>query len=164
MSAVETVSSPARPFATPQRRDANRPIRYTVDMDREQHTFMRLFAIHNDVKAATVFRSMIYLLETRIDLATLVIDTIFREELPILKNRTTKPIRYTIDMDGSQHTFLRLFAAHNEIKASTAVRTLLYLLETRLDLATLVIETIFDDDEDDEEANEDVIEELQPED
>lgn len=157
MTLANGVLNASRSFQQRERRDPNRTIRYTIDMDREQHRFLKLFAVHNDVSASVIMRSLGYLLETRLDLATLVMDTIY---LGASANKARKTIRYTIDMEGSQHTFFRLFAAHNETRVSTIVRTLLYLLETRMDLATMVIETIFIETYGDDDEGEDVVEEV----
>lgn len=155
MTLANGVLTAPRSFKQRERRDPNRTIRYTIDMDREQHRFLKLFAVHNDVSASVIMRSLGYLLETRHDLATLVMETIY---LGVSANKARRTIRYTIDMEGSQHTFFRLFAAHNETRVSTIVRTMLYLLETRMDLATMVIETIFietyNEDDDGDEVEE----------
>lgn len=155
MTLANGVLTAPRSFKQRERRDPNRTIRYTIDMDREQHRFLKLFAVHNDVSASVIMRSLGYLLETRHDLATLVMETIY---LGVSANKARRTIRYTIDMEGSQHTFFRLFAAHNETRVSTIVRTMLYLLETRMDLATMVIETIYvetyNEDEDGDEVEE----------
>lgn len=164
---ARAASDPLLPYVPQRRRDLSKPIRYTVDMDQEQHAFMKLFAIHNDVKAALVFRSLVYLLESRVDLAQLVVNAIDSGELPVNTAKRRKPgekpsragkVRYTIDLNPSQHTFLRLFAAHNDIRVSVVVRALLFLLETRIDLAVLVIDSVFEHADDTELEDHEIVE------
>lgn len=153
---LSTVDAPIS-FAQKHRKDPNRTVRYTIDMDRQQHKFLKLFAVHNDISGSTIVRALLYLLQTRRDLETLVKDTIFLGETIKNSKQANRAVRYTIDIDGAQHTFIKLFAAHNDTKVSTVMRTMLFLLETRLDLATMLIETIFidEDDDDDDEIEED---------
>lgn len=56
---------------------------------------------------------------------------------------TKKVTRYTLDLDGQQHLFLRMFALQNEVDASKVMRTLLYFLESDQDLANRVLDEIF---------------------
>lgn len=162
--ASQVVTDAALPFKQKRQRKFDKTLRFTCDMHKEQHNFLRLFAADNDVSASTVFRCLLYLLQQRRDLATLVIDLIYAHENP-LQGKAKKSMRYTVDLYPEQHNFLRLFSAHNEVRASTVVRTLLYLLETRIDLATLVIEEIFpaeeetaENTESDEDATEEYVE------
>ena len=98
-------------------------------------------------------RTLLYLLETDINIATHVIDEITtgnEEDLADGAARFSadilgKVIRFTLDLEEEQHRFLKLFAFDNEIKASPAMRTLLYLLETDINIATRVIDEIFAD-------------------
>lgn len=55
---------------------ARRVTRYSLDLDAEQHKFLKLFAINNDVRAALVVRALLYLLETDFEIANRVIDVI----------------------------------------------------------------------------------------
>lgn len=144
-------------FTPQKRRDRNRTIRYTVDMNADQRKFLTIFALDNDVKASVIFKSLLHLLENRVDLAALVLHTIDTlGSSRALKDNTVRPTRYTVDLDWQQHTFLKLFSVHNDVTAADVVRCLLVLLETRIDLAALLINTIFEDDEDEiEESHED---------
>lgn len=57
-----------------------RVTRFSLDLDKEQHKFLKLFALSNDVKASLVVRALLYLLETDINLAHRVIDEILMDE------------------------------------------------------------------------------------
>lgn len=78
------VSSPTRPQTVS--RHANRPraarrvTRYTLDLDQEQHRFLRLFALQNGIQASLVMRALLYLLETDINIANRVIDEIYADD------------------------------------------------------------------------------------
>lgn len=54
-------------------------IRFTLDMDRLQHSFIRRFSIDSGVKTSVLIRALLYILETDEDLANRVIDEIFSE-------------------------------------------------------------------------------------
>lgn len=153
------------PAFTPQkRRDRSRTVRYTVDMNPEQHKFLKVFAVDNDVRTSVVFKSLLYLLETRSDLAILVMQTIDTlEGSRALNDRNNqRKMRYTVDLDWQQHTFLKLFATHNDVVAANIVRCLVILLEQREDLAFLVISTIFEEDDDfEEDEDQQEIEEIE---
>ena len=78
---------------------------------------------------------------------------------------TKKVTRYTLDLDGQQHMFLRMFALQNEVEASKVMRTMLYFLESDRDLANRVLDEIFgteagvEDSTDDSDAVPDVTDE-----
>jgi hypothetical protein len=55
-------------------------IRFTLDLEKEQHTYLKLFAFQNGVQSALVMRTLLYLLEMDKDLATRVIEEIYGEE------------------------------------------------------------------------------------
>lgn len=57
-----------------------RVTRFSLDLDKEQHKFLKLFALSNDIKASLVVRALLYLLETDINLANRVIDEILAVE------------------------------------------------------------------------------------
>lgn len=57
-----------------------RVTRFSLDLDKEQHKFLKLFALSNDIKASLVVRALLYLLETDINLANRVIDEILLDE------------------------------------------------------------------------------------
>lgn len=54
--------------------------RFTLDLEREQHTFLRLFALQNGIQASLVMRTLLYILETDFEVAERVINEIFSEE------------------------------------------------------------------------------------
>lgn len=166
MQSAESVAFAAirRPSSSPP---ALRSVRYTVDLTKQQRHFLRLFSLHNDVPATVVLRTLVAALESRLDLAQLVVDTIFADDLPDVIAYPDDTTRYTIDMPGPQHTFMRLFAAHNETKVSFVVRTLIFLLEADENIAQFLIDTIFPEQEQEQEqehseieADDDVLEDI----
>lgn len=54
--------------------------RYTLDLEKNQHQFLRLFAISNECDASKVMRTLLYLLEADDTLANRVLDELFGEE------------------------------------------------------------------------------------
>lgn len=54
-----------------------RVTRYTLDLEAEQHRFLRLFALQNGIQASLVMRALLYLLETDVNIANRVIDEIY---------------------------------------------------------------------------------------
>lgn len=54
-------------------------IRFSVDLDPEQHRFLKLFSIENGIQASVIMRALIYQLEVNEELANRVIDEIFAE-------------------------------------------------------------------------------------
>lgn len=82
---VETVAAPTRP-ATASRR-ARRPrgntrsvTRYTLDLEANQHMFLRLFSLQNDVEASKVCRTLLYLLESDASVQQRVINELFGDD------------------------------------------------------------------------------------
>jgi hypothetical protein len=67
---------------------ARKVTRYTLDLEVQQHKFLRWFAIDNEIEASKVMRGLLYLLEAGNDLPAgvtlrdLVIDEIFAEDVP----------------------------------------------------------------------------------
>lgn len=59
--------TPTRPTVASRRarrtREPRKVIRYTLDLEQEQHRFLRLYALQNDVEASKVMRTLLYLLE-----------------------------------------------------------------------------------------------------
>lgn len=55
------------------------PKRMTLDLDAEQHAFLKIFALENGVLASTVFRIMVNRLEGDKELQDWVLDEIFSE-------------------------------------------------------------------------------------
>lgn len=53
--------------------------RITLDLDREQHTFLKLFTSENNALASVVFRVMVDRLEKDSELQAWVLDAIFSE-------------------------------------------------------------------------------------
>lgn len=54
-------------------------VRFTLDLDSEQHRFLKLFSIENGIQSSVIMRALIYLLEVDEDLANRIIDEIFAE-------------------------------------------------------------------------------------
>lgn len=67
---------------------ARKVTRYTLDLEVQQHKFLRWFAIDNEIEASKVMRGLLYLLEAGnelpagVTLRDLVIDEIFAEDVP----------------------------------------------------------------------------------
>ena len=65
---------------------ARKVSRYTLDLEPEQHKFLRLFAVSNDVDASKVMRTLLHLLEVQAPLpsgqtlSSLVLDEIFADD------------------------------------------------------------------------------------
>jgi hypothetical protein len=63
--------------------------RYTLDLETEQHKFLRMFAITNEVEASKVMRTLLYLLEAPNELpagstlSDLVLDEIFADDTAV---------------------------------------------------------------------------------
>lgn len=53
--------------------------RITLDLDKEQHTFLKLFTSENNALASVVFRVMVDRLEKDAELQEWVLDAIFSE-------------------------------------------------------------------------------------
>lgn len=83
-SREEFVDSPTRPTnvtrTTSRAKTDRRVLRFTVDLEREQHNFLRFFAINNGINASVVIRTLLFELETNRELAQQIIDTIFGGE------------------------------------------------------------------------------------
>ncbi|MBC9705820.1 MAG: hypothetical protein H9W81_12785 [Enterococcus sp.] len=54
-------------------------VRFTLDLDPEQHRFLKLYSLENGVKASVILRALVYLLEVDETIANRVIDEIFAE-------------------------------------------------------------------------------------
>lgn len=80
----ETFDVATRPRAVTKNADRSvaqrRIVRFTLDLDREQHNYLKSFAGVNGVKAALVLRALLALMEASPSLAQGVIDSIFDEE------------------------------------------------------------------------------------
>lgn len=114
--------------------------RYTLDMNREQLRFLKLFAHQNNLYASTVMRALIYLLETDSDVQYAVIDEIYpvdREPLGFIVEVSGKDrnvARYTIDLHYEQSNYLGFITINQGIKGSVILRAMIYLLETNVNL------------------------------
>lgn len=64
--ASASVRQPERPSETARR------VRYTVDLDRDQHRFLRIYAIKAGVDASVVIRSLLQLLQDDPELSSRV--------------------------------------------------------------------------------------------
>ena len=58
-----------------------------------------------------------------------------------------KVTRYTLDLEASQHLFLRLYSIQNGVEASRVCRTLLFLLEADESLQQRVYDELFAEDD-----------------
>lgn len=56
-----------------------------------------------------------------------------------------KTTRFSVDLDGNQHFFLKNFASEYGIKSTVVLRALLYVLEIDETFANRVIDLIEDD-------------------
>lgn len=54
-------------------------VRFTLDLDSEQHRFLKLFSIENGIQSSVIMRALIYILEVDEEVANRVIDEIFAE-------------------------------------------------------------------------------------
>lgn len=65
---------------------ARKVTRYTLDLETEQHKFLRIYALSNSCEASKVMRALLFLLEagnelpSGVTLSDLVLDEIFAEE------------------------------------------------------------------------------------
>lgn len=62
--------------------------------------------------------------------------------------------RLTVDLSREQHNFLRLFTASNGTKSAVVIRALLFQLEVDRDFADHILDIIFSDPSEEEEASE----------
>lgn len=53
--------------------------RITLDLDPEQHRFLKLFSVENGIQSSVILRALLYCLEIDEKLANKVIDEIFAE-------------------------------------------------------------------------------------
>lgn len=110
--------------------------RYSLDMDREQLRFLKLFALQVDKSASAVMRVLVYLLETNSDVQYAVIDEIYPvegEPLSIVTNVSRKGrniSRFTLDLHAEQSKYLRFVSINQGIDASIILRVMVYLLES----------------------------------
>jgi hypothetical protein len=69
---------PTRPGAVGRAGRRVRPakdlVRFTLDLDRQQHLFLRMFALQHGIEASKVCRELLTQLESNPDLAELVLD------------------------------------------------------------------------------------------
>lgn len=110
--------------------------RYSLDMDREQLRFLKLFALQVEHSASAVMRVLVYLLETNSDVQYAVIDEIYPvegEPLAIVTNVSRKGrnlSRFTLDLHVEQSKYLRFVSINQGIDASIILRVMVYLLES----------------------------------
>lgn len=78
--------APTRPTVASRRarrpKEARKVTRYTLDLETQQHRFLRLFAIQHDVEASKVMRTLLWLLEADPTLQARVIDELFADDEP----------------------------------------------------------------------------------
>lgn len=60
--------------------DKRKTTRFSVDLELEQHQFLKEFSSENDIKASVIMRALIYLMEIDENIANRVIDYIFEQE------------------------------------------------------------------------------------
>lgn len=76
-----TDATQTRPSVAPrQARHAagtRRVTRYTLDLEAEQHKFLRMYAVSHDVEASKVMRTLLFLLEADQSLSKRVLQEIF---------------------------------------------------------------------------------------
>lgn len=60
---------------------ARKTTRFSIDLMSEQHRFLKLFSVENDVQSSVVCRALLYLQETDDDLANEVVDIIKAEDV-----------------------------------------------------------------------------------
>lgn len=63
-----------------QTMDKRKTTRFSVDLELQQHQFLKEFSSENDIKASVIMRALIYLMEIDENVANRVIDYIFEEE------------------------------------------------------------------------------------
>ena len=63
-----------------QKLDKRKTTRFSVDLEIEQHQFLKEFSSENDIKASVIMRALIYLMEIDENVANRVIDYIFDDE------------------------------------------------------------------------------------
>lgn len=114
--------------------------RYSLDMDKEQLRFLKLFALQIGQSASAVMRVLIYLLETENDVQYAVIDEIYPiegEPLDIVTNRSRKGrsiSRFTLDLHNEQSKYLKFISINQNIDASVILRVMIFLLERNFTL------------------------------
>jgi len=61
-------------------REPRKVTRYTLDLERNQHQFLRLFSLQHEVEASKVMRTLLYLLEADSTLADRVLGELFADD------------------------------------------------------------------------------------
>jgi hypothetical protein len=69
---------PYAPAGAPQRPRPEKPVRFTLDLDREQHRFLKTYAAGFDAKASEVMRALLDELRADEDLAARVRDRVWQ--------------------------------------------------------------------------------------
>lgn len=59
---------------------ARKTTRFSIDLMSEQHRFLKLFSVENDVQSSVVCRALLYTLETDEDLSNEIVDIILAED------------------------------------------------------------------------------------
>lgn len=110
--------------------------RYSLDMDKEQLRFLKLFALQVEQSASAVMRVLVYLLETNSDVQYAVIDEIYPvegEPLAIVTDVSRKGrnlSRFTLDLHVEQSKYLRFVSINQGINTSVILRVMVFLLES----------------------------------
>lgn len=63
-----------------QNADKRKTTRFSVDLEIEQHQFLKEFSAENDIKASVIMRALIYLMEIDETIANRIIDKIFEDD------------------------------------------------------------------------------------
>lgn len=75
---------PTRPAVASRRarrgKEPRKVTRYTLDLETQQHKYLRMFALDNDTEASKVMRTLLYLLEADETLRQRVRDELFAED------------------------------------------------------------------------------------
>lgn len=64
---------------TGTQKSQRKTIRFSVDLDQDQHRFLKLFSTENGVQSSVIMRALIYILEVDEKIANRLIDEIFSE-------------------------------------------------------------------------------------
>lgn len=59
--------------------ERRKTIRFSVDLDSDQHKFLKLFSMENGIQSSVIMRALIYQLEIDEELANRIIDEIFAD-------------------------------------------------------------------------------------
>lgn len=143
----------------------NNIVRFSFNLEKEQRQFVHLYATTElQLSASILLRALIYSLEENRTIAHKLIDTIFMEvdeenetienKIDTITNQSkTKLVRFNLDLDISQHNFIKVYSKTVGIPVSIIMRALIYILETDDEVKEILNNIIFvEDDENEDEA------------